>query len=889
MKKKILLSSILSIVLCLSLITGATMALFTSESKVNIAVTSGKVEVVASLGNTEFKSLDTNWATFTSNATFTAGGTVVIASGTEPVAETVTLSNIVPGDGVKFNVNITNNSNVIIKYRTVITNTSATDPILFDALEITVNNEKYIGAAATPWSTLEAGVNGTAIPVSVVFPESVSGAEYMNKTCGFTIAVQAIQGNADTVDEVFAQEDATVDAATSTTTADTTVGNVGGTNATVPAGTKLNAGATTLTLNVTEASAGDTGAFTFGEESLALNVEIPEVAADNTGVIIVTLKGYFPHKPVSIVMFHEGVMMTPVATLAEVDAADEYFYNSTTGDVVFATDDFSNFTAVENVKIVTTEKELYDVAFSQNRKYNNVHNVVVANNITLTKKIQVADGRGDLTIDLNGNTITAEMADDMFLAYSALTVKNGTLQATKAISNGKGAITLENVTVNVGKLGTSLFNGGYSLTLTNVKVNVENFKVNGGALISNNAATKAVFTNTTFNVGLDTTYKAYFVNRSADNVTMTGCTFNIVDANGYLYDVVRVVDEYVADKYAFVQNNKWSGKVSTAWYTEEATAYTITNGMELAGLAQLVNNGTTFAGKTVTLANDIDLNNVAWTPIGEYEGKDANDKEVYSYFEGVFDGNDKTISNLYFNLPDSDSVGLFGAANKATIKNIKVENVDITGYTRTATIVGNPYSGCTISNCHVSGEINIASTYAYAGGIVAYGYVDIDNCSVIATKTGYITAQDRNAVGGIAAWLMENGSSIIDCQVENLVLTGWTNIGSLTGFAHYGSTITGNVAKNIVITKTRDGGNGAIGYVAGGWCYGAGKTIVISDNVLENIEINGNYVVNADYQKGMGVMFGGEYYGNGEADPDAVFVMENNVLTNVVDNRTAKE
>lgn len=47
MKKKLIFGSALGIIMCSSLIAGATMALFTSESKVNIAVTSGKVDVSA--------------------------------------------------------------------------------------------------------------------------------------------------------------------------------------------------------------------------------------------------------------------------------------------------------------------------------------------------------------------------------------------------------------------------------------------------------------------------------------------------------------------------------------------------------------------------------------------------------------------------------------------------------------------------------------------------------------------------------------------------------------------------------------------------------------------------------------------------------------------------
>ena len=59
MKKRILLTSVCSILLCFCLITGATYALFTSESKVNVAVTTGKVDVVAVAEN--FKLYSGEW------------------------------------------------------------------------------------------------------------------------------------------------------------------------------------------------------------------------------------------------------------------------------------------------------------------------------------------------------------------------------------------------------------------------------------------------------------------------------------------------------------------------------------------------------------------------------------------------------------------------------------------------------------------------------------------------------------------------------------------------------------------------------------------------------------------------------------------------------------
>lgn len=54
----------MTIALCMSLMAGATFALFTSESKVNIAVTSGKVSVVANIDETSVQTkqlYDAEW------------------------------------------------------------------------------------------------------------------------------------------------------------------------------------------------------------------------------------------------------------------------------------------------------------------------------------------------------------------------------------------------------------------------------------------------------------------------------------------------------------------------------------------------------------------------------------------------------------------------------------------------------------------------------------------------------------------------------------------------------------------------------------------------------------------------------------------------------------
>ncbi|MBE5787935.1 MAG: hypothetical protein E7324_10440 [Clostridiales bacterium] len=314
--------------------------------------------------------------------------------------------------------------------------------------------------------------------------------------------------------------------------------------------------------------------------------------------------------------------------------------------------------------------------------------------------------------------------------------------------------------------------------------------------------------------------------------------------------------------------NGWANDAITSWYetNPSASEYVLNTADELAGLAKLVNAGNDFKGKTIKLGKSINLANRPWTAIGDWDHT----------FSGTFDGQGYTISNLYINDPAAEGTGLFGVAQNSTIKGINVKNANITGYSMVATIVGSPYTGCTISDCHVTGNVKLEAEWAYVGGIVGYGYTKIENCSMIATGTGTITSKTRNAVGGIAAWLLEDASSIKNCEVKNLDLTGWANIGAITGFMHRLGVIDGCSAENVTLTKTRADGIATIGLAAGGWNYNATKPITITNNTFKNITLNGTYVANAAAD----ILYGGEYYGN----TNSSFVTKNNKQESITNN-----
>ena len=198
MKKKTIVSSLLTIVLCLSLIAGSTYALFTSEDEINIAVASGKVNVVATILEDGMKtySLDEEQAA----GKFANGGIADFAI-TEEDGKVLTLDKMTPGDKVVFAIEITNNSNVAMKYRVAWDVSGELAP----ALKATADgNSIENGASAwTPWAipVAEDGSDKVKTIEVVVELPAETGNEYQDKSAKIAFTVEAVQDNAPTPDE----------------------------------------------------------------------------------------------------------------------------------------------------------------------------------------------------------------------------------------------------------------------------------------------------------------------------------------------------------------------------------------------------------------------------------------------------------------------------------------------------------------------------------------------------------------------------------------------------------------------------------------------------------------------------------------------------------------
>ncbi len=203
-KSSIIIASLASIAVAGSLIAGSTYALFTSESKTNIAVTSGKVKVTAvvkdlltytgdgltgdSTADEEKIKLSTDYGL--ENGYFKNGGTASY----NDVSGTLTLDKMTPGDKVTFTINVTNESTVNVKYRTVLK--AENDDDLFAGLKVTIDGTSYDGSeVASAYSNLFPGSEPDDINVSIELPSDADDT-YQGKSCSIVSTVEAIQGNA---------------------------------------------------------------------------------------------------------------------------------------------------------------------------------------------------------------------------------------------------------------------------------------------------------------------------------------------------------------------------------------------------------------------------------------------------------------------------------------------------------------------------------------------------------------------------------------------------------------------------------------------------------------------------------------------------------------------
>lgn len=246
---------------------------------------------------------------------------------------------------------------------------------------------------------------------------------------------------------------------------------------------------------------------------------------------------------------------------------------------------------------------------------------------------------------------------------------------------------------------------------------------------------------------------------------------------------------------------------------------TVSTAQELKDFADAVNNGSTIGTSSIEAriarvlqTADIDLTGIDdWTPIGNYVSPSDN------YFQGSYNGNGYTISNLKIKSGES-YMGLFGlvigesSSTPAVLTGIHLRNVDIdvshNSDISCGAIAGSIGSDAVITFCSAQGEIKTdmnqqRQTDNHSGGIIGDNGSSgtISYCRADVKVTASSDASDANRecnAGGIAG---KNDGTILACEASGSEVSAKASVaqvqaGGIAGMT-YGSSYIASCASEV--------------------------------------------------------------------------------------------
>lgn len=804
MKKRIILTSVLSIAMCLSLIVGATMAFFGSESKANISVTGANVNVVASIdpatGFTTYSNGKTSEELGYPNGEFENGGTASIdAEGT------LVLNAISAGDSVKVRVDIDNESNIRIQYRARVVCEEGEE--FLDLFEIE-NDIRHMA-----WQIAEIGndLKDEIVEVTIGLPEDVNLEDFEGQTIKFAIVVEAVQANAETTDDVIVYEPEE-----GNTPADNgaDLQNIMASGLEAGASVYLGAGEyaieSALTIpngvnlyGVQRGNAAETWANDENAEKtiITLTQDSDEVlTVTNSGTIIdgIMVNG-------GTEFYTKGIFVQGSETLTGIEIRNSAV-------VECANDGIS----VQNTDGAVIENCYVDTVYDCGIVLENYSN---SDGVTAYIRDNVVKNVGRLwTANGSQNGAIAVRGNDDFGCKGDVVVSGNTVENVLSTANDLGTSAIVVEKIHGGGVVTIAEN-----TVKNVSQGISVYKFCSVAdadkvIISGNTIENAD------NFGIATGTLNFYETPVIDTVEISGNTFTgKVPANGFVYlEKTNRYNETTVDWLVIVNGVEFTDK------TVDANLSLISTAAELSAFAEKVNAGDAYSGKTVALVSDIDLSEVEWAPM--------------NIFSGTFDGNGFTISGIELN-NTAETAGYYGGLF-VVLSGATVQDVEIIADIATGGWAG-ILAGLVDANSNVTGVITRGSVIGTGESTSVAGLCEYVRSSTISGCVNYadVTSNDvfddgsNDPEGEIKVSQYAAG---IACEVAGSTISGCRNEGDITATpkeGHLGGTYIGGIAAYIKNGSTlEDNKNyGDITVTSGLYCEVGG----IVGNVVSESAIDG--------------------------------------------------
>lgn len=820
-KRNVVVSALLAIMLCVSLIAGATFALFTSESKVNIAVTSGKVNVVATIDDLTTYSMGNETR---EQGVFDNYGTASFTN-----EQALCLDKMTPGDRATFNVKIQNNGNVATSYRIKLyVNGDLASALIATATindaTIALSNVENV----TDW-TMFNGNETVTVPMVVELPLA-TGNEYQDKSATVTVVVEAIQGNG--------------------------------------AGAILVDGRAYATFDEAIAAAGANGTI-----QISGTVKLPAVNGSNqvTDLQNVTIEGLdyatlvFVNYPGSTV---SGTGTFSNMTLKNLTVVDETYYVAENGENAWeftylefgGTNVFENVVFSDGIMVEAGESTFTNCTFighnNDSSTYGNVTMYgawVMGGKITFkgctftgTRGLKVHEEYGSIESVLVDGCTFENLSEKPgvvigIVGDDEVTIKNSTFTKTQA---GDGANDPTKGVAYVYETDTKhpvLLNNNYLSVWDN-----------------NSTATAPEQSGNVYHITTAAEFVQYISNINTYcakaavldcNVDLNGYVFEVsgsaplfegsFDGQGHTvsnYTVERTNGNYYTGLFSVYMQNKTTGNAKIMNLTVK-NGTVISNGKQVAAIVPTVNVGATLdnchaidctvkgvkkVGAVAGYAEGT-VKNCSATNCNVYaSNNDAADANVYGYNNrGTFTNNAEPDNcNTYVGcvwVSNEAELKAAVAANKATttiilenditvssdwkaidygfygdyktLTNLTIDGAGHTVSGLTSALVEKVSGNCSLRILNLTVKGAVISNSSYTNGMgngVLVGYVEngsvtLNNCHVIDCEISELSVAAAALIGYIS-----NGTEIkmIDCSVKNTVVAG-NNAAGFFGYAQY--------------------------------------------------------------------------------------------------------
>ena len=488
---------------------------------------------------------------------------------------------------------------------------------------------------------------------------------------------------------------------------------------------------------------------------------------------------------------------------------------------------------LENIKVTSAEGECLT-----NMGSCTITNCIMisdgnGSNLSYNNAYAVIENRSHGILTINGGTFTSKSQSAIFSDGSGtITINDGTFSGSSSYGVFNGSTAEDTITINKGTFSSdvssmisldSVINmNGDVYVVTGIDGLPEEAVSSSEDLMSKleSSTNSTLVVNGSLSISRSIELRNGLVIEIPHGNALTIPSDTILSISGAIKNQGTLTIDGFVTNYDRITG---SGTVNVPGLVENGSnRYIVSSPMGLQWLETKIDSSTI----SVELANNLVMPEANFYPIGSEEVP----------FEGTFDGNGHTISNLTISSV-SRGIGLFGALSNATVKDLQLINCNISGEPADVGAVAAGIVGpTTLTNITVSGKVAVTGASYGCGGLIGFIYADAT----------FISCTNKANVGGSYGFNIGSMYGTSSESKGDIGIYNCANRGDITSKGSYGY-ICGYMYMDPDATFEVIGfdNTGSVNGSAGSYCNAVGNTVVKMDHSSSDyiaLEYNGTWM-----------------------------------------------